>query len=303
MTSAGGGLGGGRFTGSAFLAQSAALNQALEVGQQDGAAPVAGRDGLAERNAAGVDHLRQDRGAEAAETLLDVVTDCAEALGPEHPDTLVAAGNLAVAQAYAGRLAEAVGLLEMNLAMRVTVFGDVHPRTLDARDALGTMLRLLGRAADAAVVHSLVARQRGLALGPHHPDTLVSRLGLALDAADAGDLGPSAAALDQLLHDAEAAFGPRHHLTTVIRATAAAVALALGRVDQAVTQLQLACSATESANGPTHPDTVALRAELADAVAVQKGPSADQPAEVTSPREPSATRGEPGHHRRPDTDR
>jgi hypothetical protein len=303
MTSSGGGLDGGRFKGSAFLAQSAALDQGLDIGHPDAAAPALGRPGLAERNAAGIDLLRQERAVEAAEALLEVVAECAETLGPEHPDTLVAAGNLAVAYACAGRLAEAVGVLEVNLVSRVGVFGDGHPRTLDARDTLGTMLRLAGRAADAAVLHSQVARQRAHALGPGHPDTLVSRLGLALDAAEAGDLGPSAAALDRLLHDADAALGSRHHLTTVVRAAAADVALALGRVEQAVAQLQLAFAATESVHGPTHPDTVALRAELANAVAVQAGPPSDPPAEVTSRRGPSGTREESGHRRRQDTDR
>jgi hypothetical protein len=267
MTSSGDGLDGGRFKGSAFLAQSAALGRVLDGGQQDSAA--VGWLELAERNAAGVDLVHQDRADEAAETFHDVVADCVEALGPRHPDTLVAAGNMAVAQACAGRLAEAVGLLEANLASRVAVFGDRHPRTLDARDALGTMLRLSGRTADAAAVHSLVARQRAHALGPDHPDTLVSRLGLALDGAEAGDLGPSFAALERLLHDAETIFGPRDYLTTVVRAAAADVALALGRVDHAVTQLQLARSAMEWMRGPAHPDTVALRVELADAVAIQ----------------------------------
>jgi hypothetical protein len=307
MTPSDDGSDGCRFKGSSFLAQSAALNRAFDAGRQDDAAPVAGWEKLAERNAAGVDLLRQDRAVEAATAFRDVVADCSETLGPEHPDTLVATGNLAVAHAHAGQLAEAMGLLEVNLASRVAVFGDVHPRTLDARDTLGTMLRLVGRAADAAVVHALVVRQRALALGPEHPDTLVSRLGLALDAAEAGSLDPSAAALAQLLNDADAAFGPRHDLTTIIRAAAAAVALALGQVDQAVKQLQMAYSAAESVHGPAHRDAVALRAELADAMAARSGaePSrpSDQLAEVTSPREPSATRGEPDHHRRQDTDR
>jgi len=92
---------GGRFRGSAFLSQSAALNRALMGGGQDSAA-------LAERNRTGVDLLRQDRPVEAAETLYDAVVDCVEVLGPEHPDTIVAAGNLAVAHACAGRLAEAL---------------------------------------------------------------------------------------------------------------------------------------------------------------------------------------------------
>src|SRR5918997_4650368 len=132
MTSSGGGLHGGRFKGSAFLAQSAALHQALGGARQH--SPAVRWLELAERNAAGVDLVHQDRADEAVEAFHGVVADCAGALGPQHPDTLVAAGNMAVAHACAGRLAEAVGLLEANLASRVAVFGDGHPRTLDARD-------------------------------------------------------------------------------------------------------------------------------------------------------------------------
>lgn len=261
--------------GSAFLVQSAALGRAFDAGARPSGAAAAARLGLAERNAAAISLLRRDRTVEAAEALREVVADCTAALGPDDPDTVVAAGNLAVAHARAGELVEAVDLFEANLTSRAAVFGDDHPRTLDARDALATGLRLVGRADDAAHLHTLVASQRARTLGPDHPDTLVSRLGLALDLADAGDLDEAAAELDQLLHG-HTDLGARHPLTTAVRVVAADVALALGWLDHAATQLQLACSASEAVHGRAHPDTAALRAELAEVVA---GPTA----RITSP--------------------
>jgi hypothetical protein len=82
MTPSDDGSDGGRFKGSSFLAQSAALNRALDAGGQDDRAAVAGREKLAERNAAGVDLLRQERAVDATTALRDVVDDCSETLGP-----------------------------------------------------------------------------------------------------------------------------------------------------------------------------------------------------------------------------
>lgn len=258
--------------GSAFLVESAAFSRGsgrIDAGGAAGAAHLELRD----RNAAAVDLLRNRHAGEAGAAdgaLLAVAGDCARALGPHHPDTLIAAGNRAVGRALAGRPAEALELLEANLAAREVVFGAVHPRTLDARDALGTVLRLVGRFADARSVHAQVVEQRRAALGAHHPDTVVSRLGLALDHAESGHLDAAAADLQDLLR-ACVTLGACHPVTRAVRLADADVALARGLVDRGVKQLQLACAATGTALGRYHPDAVALHAELRAVLAERAG--------------------------------
>ena len=62
-------------------------------------------------------------------TLLDTVDVLQELLGEDHPDTLTSHNNLAGAYASAGRLEEAIGLLEGLLANCLRVLGPDHPLT------------------------------------------------------------------------------------------------------------------------------------------------------------------------------
>ncbi|SNR81940.1 Tetratricopeptide repeat-containing protein, partial [Geodermatophilus saharensis] len=57
-------------------------------------------------------------------------------LGPDHPDTLASRGNLAVAYVNAGRMTEALPLLERTLTDRERVLGPDHPDTRNTRDNL-----------------------------------------------------------------------------------------------------------------------------------------------------------------------
>src|SRR3954449_7183944 len=119
---------------------------------------------------------------------------CQAVLGPEHPGTLVVAGNLGVAQVAAGQRRKGLKIVSDNLADRVRVLGDDHPDTLTARDALAAVHRTSGHVDDAGARAPAPWRTRGAGgggrrppapprprrLGPTHPDTLTSRMGLAL---------------------------------------------------------------------------------------------------------------------------
>ena len=60
----------------------------------------------------------------------DLLADSERVLGETHPDTLTSRSNLAGAYQAAGRLAEAIPLLERTLADRERVLGETHPDTL-----------------------------------------------------------------------------------------------------------------------------------------------------------------------------
>ena len=108
-----------------------------------------------------------------------LVADQERVLGPDHPDTLTARNNLAVAYQDAGRLDEAAVLHEQALAARGRIQGADHPDTLQSRDNLALAYRAAGRLDEAISLHEQALAARERVLGPDHPNTLVSRHNLA----------------------------------------------------------------------------------------------------------------------------
>ncbi|MFE5653936.1 tetratricopeptide repeat protein, partial [Streptomyces cyaneofuscatus] len=72
-------------------------------------------------------------------------------LGEDHPSTVLARANLAVSYWQAGRIEEAIELLERVVADRERLLGEDHPDTVNARQVLskwrepGWLLRLVRR--------------------------------------------------------------------------------------------------------------------------------------------------------------
>jgi len=108
-----------------------------------------------------------------------VLADRERVLGPEHPDTLAARNNLALAYQTAGRTDEAIALHERALADRERVLGPEHPGTLNSRSNLAVAYQAAGRADEAIALHEQVLADRERVLGPEHPDTLAARSNLA----------------------------------------------------------------------------------------------------------------------------
>jgi tetratricopeptide (TPR) repeat protein len=84
----------------------------------------------------------------------DLAADCEQVLGPAHPRTLASRGNLAHAYQEAGRLAEALPLLERTLADFEQVLGPAHPDTLTSRGNLAAAYQAAGRTAEAEALRS-----------------------------------------------------------------------------------------------------------------------------------------------------
>jgi tetratricopeptide (TPR) repeat protein len=108
-----------------------------------------------------------------------VLANLEEELGPEHPDTLAARNNLALAYQAAGRTDEAIALHEQALAERERVLGPDHPGTLNSRSNLAVAYQAAGRTDEAVALHEQVLADRERVLGPDHPDTLATRNNLA----------------------------------------------------------------------------------------------------------------------------
>ena len=76
-------------------------------------------------------------------------SDRLRVLGPDHPGTLASRNNLALAYESAGRLDEAIGLYEQNLADCERFLNSDHPYIEAFRDNLADAYRTVGRDEDA----------------------------------------------------------------------------------------------------------------------------------------------------------
>jgi len=101
-------------------------------------------------------------------------------LGSGHPDTIRAQHDLARACREAGRVAEAVPLLERALATEEQLLGARHPSTLTSRNNLGSAYRATGRAAEAIPLFEQNVAACEELLGADDPKTLASRQSLEL---------------------------------------------------------------------------------------------------------------------------
>ena len=98
----------------------------------------------AARNNAAAELFETGQHDEAVPLFEQALASCRSTLGGDHPDTLIVAGNLAVAYVAAGNRRKGIKLIAGNLAARVRVFGDEHPETLTARNALAVAHRING---------------------------------------------------------------------------------------------------------------------------------------------------------------
>jgi hypothetical protein len=185
-------------------------------------------------------------------------------LGPEHPETLDARGDLAYWTGEAGDAGRARDQYAALLPVYERVLGPEHMDTLIIRSNLA---RWTGDAGDASGARDqlsglLPAIER--MLGPEHPDTLKVRANLAAWTGDAGD---AAGARDQcaaLLPAIEHALGPDHPDTLRARANLAFWTGEAGDAAGARDQYAALLPVTERVMGPEHPDTLKARANIAN---------------------------------------
>jgi tetratricopeptide (TPR) repeat protein len=98
----------------------------------------------------------------------------------EHPSTLAARLDYAVALATAGSRQAVEGLNLGDVVYRqITDFGAGAPETLGLMDKYAALLQLQGNHREATMVCKEIVRERSAVLGPHHRDTLRSKFVLA----------------------------------------------------------------------------------------------------------------------------
>jgi tetratricopeptide (TPR) repeat protein len=199
---------------------------------------------------------------------LDLATQAVSAstshLGPGHPGTLTARGNLASSYWWTGRTGEAIALGEQVAADTERVLGPGHPDTLTARNSLALSYRLAGRTDEAIAIFERVAADRERVLGPSHPDTLTVRNSLAASYRMAGRTGEAIALGERVAADTERLLGPEHPDTLTVRNSLAASYRSAGRTGEALAVVEGVAADRERLLGPSHPDTLAAWNNLAE---------------------------------------
>ncbi|KAN0070708.1 hypothetical protein V8E54_010873 [Elaphomyces granulatus] len=112
------------------------------------------------------------RWTEAEKLQVQVMETWKTVLGPEHPDTLISMGNLALTYGSQGRWTEAEKLQVLVLETHKTILGPDHPSTLTSMWNLSLTLKDLRRHDEALSMLQACVRLRNQRLGPSHPHTV-----------------------------------------------------------------------------------------------------------------------------------
>jgi serine/threonine protein kinase len=183
--------------------------------------------------------------------------------GPDDPDTLQTASNLATSYRNQGRYQEAASLDETVVNRRKTLLGVDHTDTLKSQHNLANSFAALGRDQDALNLDRDVYERRLATLGPEHRDTLASMASLASDhyalRQDEECLKLREVVYQRLLK----LDGPDHAETIVAMNNLANVLGELGRNEDALKMRIEVVERMRANSGPDHADTLMAMSNLA----------------------------------------
>jgi hypothetical protein len=112
-------------------------------------------------------------GNRAVELAESIRQECDTLLGPEHPDTLAASDNLAIAYVAARRAVDGIPLAEEVLSTRARVLGEEHQDTLASRYTLAYVHEYAGDLEDAATLYDRAYTEYARVFGVDHPQTVI----------------------------------------------------------------------------------------------------------------------------------
>jgi hypothetical protein len=133
--------------------------------------------------------------------------------GPEHPETLRTAANLASSLAHQDKYVEAEEIGREVLRVRKRVLGAEHPDSLETARCLAQFLSKQGKHAEAEAIHRVVLGAQKRILGPEHPDTLTTAEGLALSVGQQGNFDEAKQILQATLASHQRVLGLAHPTT------------------------------------------------------------------------------------------
>jgi hypothetical protein len=179
-------------------------------------------------------------------------------LGPDHPDTLTAAGRLTLALGQFGDVAPARALCEDTLARCRRVLGPDHVTTLVAAAGLAGTLAGLGQAESAQVLgEDTLARCRRV-LGPDHVTSLLVAAGLTIALVELGQAESARALGEDTLARCRRVLDPDHPLTLFAAGALTRALISLGLTEPACALSEDNLQRSRRLVGPQHPITLYL---------------------------------------------
>jgi eukaryotic-like serine/threonine-protein kinase len=179
-----------------------------------------------------------------------------ERLGPDDPETLIRASNLAEAYQAAGKRDLALPLLEETLKTRKSKLGPDHPSTLISMNNLAHAYGQAGRLDMALPLLEETLKLRRAKLGLDHPQTLNSMGNLGMGYMKAGKLDLALPLLEETLKLRKAQLGPDHPDTLVSMSNLAHAYGDAGKLDLALPLCEETLKAKKAKFGPDHPETL-----------------------------------------------
>jgi tetratricopeptide (TPR) repeat protein len=184
-------------------------------------------------------------------------------LGAGHAQAALSRGNLAAAYETAGRLNDAITVLQSLLAEREAMLGRRDPATLAVCASLAHAYQTAGRLKDAILLYERTLADQAQALGTGHPGTLAVRANLAAAYQAAGRMKDAIPLYEQTLADRERVQGPDEADTLTARANLAYAYRIAGRMKDAIPLYEQTLADRERVQGPNEVDTLTARANLA----------------------------------------
>ena len=149
-------------------------------------------------------------------SLLDALDSHTNLLGAEHPQTLAAAHELAIAMWCAGDVDGAVDLLEQVLDRATFSLGSDHPQRVDVLTMLGEILVEQRHLEQAGAIHREVLEHRVRNMGGNHPNSLAAKSDLAAVLFELGQDEEAAGLEREAFESARAHLGRAHSVTCVL---------------------------------------------------------------------------------------
>jgi eukaryotic-like serine/threonine-protein kinase len=180
-----------------------------------------------------------------------------QALGDDHPETLVSLNDYAKVLWSAGRFVEAAPLFEKAWREHARVQGEEHPETITALSNYATALQSLGNVAEAEPLYWQALERRRRILGENDPDTISSLNNYAHVLELLGRLVEAKSLYSHALEQHRRIGGEDHPATMQCLSSYASVIEALGNAVEAEPLQREALERRRRVLGVDHPDTIA----------------------------------------------
>jgi tetratricopeptide (TPR) repeat protein len=199
---------------------------------------------------------------QSRELRASTVEMCVLIKGREHPDTLLARGNLALTYRREGRLKEAARLQVEVMDVMDRLFGPEDSDTLRVKSELALTYLFQGRHEDALNLHEKVLEARTRLLGEDHPDTLTAMSRLAAAYRDQERWDNAISLHEKALSARRRLLGEEHTDTLMAMSSLAYSYIGSRRWDDALSLLEAVLEARTRLLGEEHMDTLVAMSRL-----------------------------------------